>query len=347
MILPLCRHARIKQLIAAAALTGIAWVGPAAADGEVNIYSLRQEVLIKPLLDKFAEAEKVKVNIVFVRDGLIERLKSEGANSPADVILTVDVANLIQARAADAFRAIKDAELEKSIPAQYRDPQGYWFGLSVRARPIIYSNERVKPEQLSTYADLADPKWKGKVCVRSSTHTYNLGMLSSFIAHDGAAKAEAWAKGFVANFARAPKGGDRDQIAAVAAGECDVALSNHYYLAGLATSANEKDRQVASKVRVFWPDQQKHGVHVNVSGAGIAKNAKNYANAVKLLRFLAGETAQKMYAESVKEYPVRAGVPPHAVVAAWGPFKADKLPLAEIGKHNPESVKIADRAGWR
>jgi len=318
----------------------------AAAD-EVNVYSLRQEVLIRPLIDRFTKSTGVDVNIVFAKGGILERLKTEGANSPADVILTVDAGRLIRAKEAGVLQPVTSPALEKAIPPQYRDPEGYWFGLSVRARPIIYSPERVKPEELSTYEALAEPKWKDRICIRSSSNIYNQSMLASMIANLGEARTEEWARGFVANFARQPKGGDRDQIRAVAAGECDIAIANTYYLAGLIKSDKDSDRAAASKVRLFWPNQDGRGTHVNISGAGVTKSSRNKANAIRLIEFLASDEAQQLYADVVNEYPVKPGVPAGKVVSGWGEFQADTLNLAELAKYNAEAVKLADRVGWR
>ncbi len=320
---------------------------PTLAADEVNIYSYRQEVLIRPLLDRFTKKTGIKVNIIFAKKGMIARLKAEGANSPADAILTTDAGRLIRAKQAGVLQPIRSSVLEKSIPAQYRDPEGYWFGLTVRARPIIYSRARVKPSSLSTYAALTDAKWKGRICIRSSGNIYNQSMLAAMIARNGAAKTEAWARGLVANFARRPKGGDRDQIRAVAVGLCDIAIVNTYYLAGMIDSKRASDRAAAAKVDVFWPDQKGNGTHVNISGAGIAKSAKNRANAVKLLEFLVSDEAQLIYASKVYEYPVKPGIAISKVLGAWGAFKADKLNLSELAKYNAEAVRVADRAGWR
>jgi len=342
---------RYRRNVSAAALAAgltLAALAPhAQAAGEVNIYSYRQEVLIRPLLTGFTKATGIKVNVVFAKSGMIARLKAEGANSPADVILTVDAGRLIQAREAGVLQPIRSQALAAAIPAQYRDPDGHWFGLTVRGRPIIYSTERVKKAELSTYQALAAPKWKGRICIRSSSNIYNQSMLASMIAHDGVAKTEAWARGFVANFARKPKGGDRDQIRAVAAGVCDIAIANTYYLAGLTVSKRASDREAALKVRVFWPNQDGRGAHVNISGAGVTKSSKNRANAVKLLEYLASDEAQQLYAQKVLEYPVKPGVAVAEVLEGWGKFKADKLKLAELAKHNAAAVKVADRAGWR
>jgi iron(III) transport system substrate-binding protein len=339
-----------RSLTAAALSAGLALTvsAPLAqAAGEVNIYSYRQEVLIRPLLTRFSKETGIKVNVVFAKSGMIARLKAEGPNSPADVILTVDAARLIRAKEAGVLQPVTSEALSAAIPAQYRDPQGYWFGMTVRGRPIIYAVGRVKPSELSTYEALAQPKWKGRICIRSSSHVYNQSMLASMIAHNGVAKTEAWAKGFVANFARTPKGGDRDQIRAVAAGLCDIAIANTYYLAGMTNAKRASDRQAARKVKVFWPNQNGRGTHVNISGGGVTKSSKNRANAIKLLEFLASDEAQRIYADKVLEYPVKPGIPVAEVLEGWGRFKADQLNLAELAKYNADAVKLADRAGWR
>jgi iron(III) transport system substrate-binding protein len=339
-------------MLGAAAVAALVALAPgvfsAVRADEVNVYSYRQEMLMRPLLEAFTEATGIEVHVVSGKaDALLERLRSEGDNSPADVLLTADAGRLIRAREAGVLRPVRSAVLEAAIPRQYRDPDGYWFGLSVRARPIVYARGRVDPAELSTYAALAGPRWKGRVCVRSSGNVYNQSMLAAMIAHLGPAATERWARGLVANLARPPKGGDRDQIRAVAAGECDVALVNTYYLARMAQSSRAADREVAAKVALFWPDQQGHGTHVNISGAGITRSARHADAALALLEFLSGDEAQEIYAGTVQEYPVRPGIPPSDLVAAWGPFKADDLDLAELGRNNAAAVRVADRAGWR
>jgi iron(III) transport system substrate-binding protein len=334
----------------AAGLIAVGCIGSAAdafAAEEVNIYTTRQEELIRPLLDKFEQETGIRANVVFTKEGVVERMKSEGANSPADAILTADVGWLLTAKKEGLLQPIDSEVLEAAIPAQYRDPEGEWFGLALRARPIMYAKDRVDPSELSTYEALADPKWKGKICIRTSSHIYNQSLVSSMIAADGAEKVEEWANGFVANFAREPAGGDRDQIKAVAAGECDIAIANTYYLAGMLSSSDPAEVEAAQKVAVFWPNQADRGVHVNVSGGGVTKSAQHRDNAVKLLEFLVSDEAQKIYAESVYEYPVKPGVPVAAAVAGFGEHKADPLNLADIGEHNAEAVRIMDRAGWR
>lgn len=318
------------------------------ASGQVNIYSARQEVLIKPLLDRFSDQTGIRVNLVAGNaDALIQRLSSEGVNSPADVLLTVDAGNLNRAKELGLFRPTRSEALEQAVPAAYRDPAGNWFGLSMRARPIMVAKERVDPAGLSNYQDLADDRWRGKVCVRSSNNVYNQSMVAAMIARQGVSATEAWARGLVANFARPPQGGDRDQIKALAAGQCDVALVNTYYLGGMQHASQAADQAAANKVAIIWPDQELRGVHVNISGAGVTRHAKNLDNAVRLLEFLVSEEAQVWYAESNYEYPVRPGTPVSPTLAGWGTFKADDLALSELAKYNAEAVRLMDRARWR
>jgi iron(III) transport system substrate-binding protein len=334
-----------RQLIVATALLALA--GPAAAD-EVNIYSARKEALIKPLLDKFSGSTGIKVNLVTGKDdALLQRLKSEGRNSPADLLLTSDAGRLYRAQEAGVLAAVKSDRLDKLVPAHYRDPAGHWYGLSVRARPIVYVTERVHANELSTYEALADPKWKGRICIRSSDNIYNQSLVASMIAQRGVAATEAWTKGFVANFARKPVGGDRDQALAAAAGQCDVVIMNTYYLAAMHGASDATHREAAAKVKVFWPNQKDRGTHVNVSGIGLTAAARNRVNAIKLMEYLAGDEAQKWYAEVNQEYPIRASIPMSATLRSFGSFKADKLNLAELGKYNAEAVRLMDRVGWQ
>ena len=338
-----------RQVMAAgaAALALGALALPAYAAGEVNIYSYRQEVLIRPLLEEFTKTTGIKVNIVYVKDAGIERLKAEGKASPADIVLTVDVANLVQLDEAGLLQPVKSATAEQNIPAQYRDPSGKWFGLSVRARILVYNPAKVKAADLTTYEALADAKWEKRICVRSSGHTYNLALVSSLIAAEGAAKTQDWANGFVKSLARNPTGGDRDQIQAVAAGVCDIGIVNTYYLAGMLASTDEKELAAAKAVKPFFPNQANRGTHVNISGAAVTASAKNKDNAIKLIEFLSGDAAQKIYADKVLEYPVKAGIEPNEILLSFGSFKADALPLAKLGETRAEALKIVDRAGWR
>ncbi len=323
---------------------------PARAANEVNIYSARNEKLIKPLLDQFSQETGITVNLVTGKAGaLIKRLQSEGANTPADVLLTVDAGRLHAAKAAGLFQAVSSPILQSQIPQHYRDEDNTWFALSARSRAIIYSLERVAPAHLSTYEALTDARWQGKICIRSSGNIYNQSLLASMIANNGTPAAEDWARGIVANMARTPKGNDRAQIKAVAVGECDIAIANTYYLGKMQT-ANKDDgqREAAAKVAVFFPNQAGRGAHMNVSGAGVIKGAKHRDNAVRLLEFLASDAAQAWYAQANHEYPVVDGVAVSEIVASWGfPFKSDALNIGKLGAHNAEAVRTFDRAGWK
>lgn len=332
-----------------ATLTLAALMGSAAASAdEVNVYSARKDHLIKPVLDEFTKQTGVKVNLLSAgEDQLLERLKSEGARSPADLFVTTDVAHLHKARVAGVLQPVASPVLERNIPARFRDPQGYWFGLSARARVIFTAKDRVRPGEIATYADLADPKWKGRLCVRSSSSTYNQSLLAHIIAVEGPEKAEAWAKGVVANFARKPQGGDRDQILAAAAGQCDIAVANTYYYGNLVTSEKADEREAAAKVAVVFPNQQGRGAHMNVAGAGLTASAKNKAAAVKLMEFLSAPDAQRMFAEANSEFPVLPSAKLSPTVAAWGPFKGDDINVAMLGENNAQAVRIFDRVGWR
>lgn len=342
------RHAAAARIAAvAAALLFAALPAGAQADGDVNVYSARQEVLIRPQLDAFTAATGITVNLVAGNDdALIERMRAEGANSPADVLLTVDVGRLVRAKEAGVLQPAATETLARSIPPQYRDRDGTWFGLAVRGRVIFYAPDRVDEAELDTYEGLADPRWRGRICIRSSGNVYNQSLLASMVAHAGAPAAEQWAAGVVANMARPPQGGDRDQISAVAAGECDVAVANTYYYAGMLNGTPE-EREAAGRVRLFWPNQDGRGAHVNISGAAVAAHAPNRDNAVRLIEYLAGAEAQRIYAEAVYEYPVRAGVPVAPILMEFGAFRADAIALDEVAAHQSEALRIFDRVGWR
>ena len=322
--------------------------GSAQAAEEVNLYSARKEELIKPLLDQFTVKTGIKVNLVTGKeDALLERLKSEGRNSPADLLLTSDAGRLHRAQEAGVLAPVDSATLKKLVPAHYRDPQGRWFGLSVRARPIAYVTQRVHANELSTYEALAERKWKGRICIRSSDNIYNQSLVASMIAHRGVEATETWAKAFVANFARPPVGGDRDQVLAAAAGQCDVVVVNTYYLAAMLNDKDPAQREAAQKLAVFWPNQKDRGAHVNVSGIGLTAAARHREHAVKLIEYLASDEAQAWYAEVNHEYPIRPGIPVSKTLAAMGKFKADTLNLHQLGQYNAEAVKLMDRAGWK
>ncbi len=317
--------------------------GPSAMAEEVNLYSSRQPFLMKPLLQAYTKETGVKVNMVYLKKGMLERLKSEGRNSPADLILVSDIGNLHNHDKAGLLQPVSSATLSANIPPQYRHPDGNWFGLTVRARVIFASKTRVKPGEVTSYEDLADPRMKGRVCTRSGKHVYNVSLLASIVVAKGAEGAKEWAKGVKANLARKPQGNDRAQVKAVYEGECDVAVGNTYYMGKMAT--NEKDpvqKKWAKSVNIVFPNQSGRGTHVNVSGAGITKSAKNKADAVRLIEFLSGDTAQKIYAEANFEYPVKAGVPLHPMVASWGEFKADKAYLSKIASERTTATKLVD-----
>ena len=315
---------------------------------EVNVYSARKEDLIKPLLLQFEENTTIKVNLITGKaDVLLQRLISEGKNSPADILITTDAGRLYRAQQAKVLQTTKSTILENSVPTQYRDPQGYWFGLSLRARPIVYAVDRVKPEQLSTYEALTESEWKQKICIRSSDNIYNQSLVASLLAHAGEKKTLAWVTALVNNFARPPQGGDRDQIKAVAAGQCDVAIVNNYYLGKMLNSKNLSEQRVAKQVKIFWPNQNNRGTHVNISGGAVTASSKNRASAVKLLEFLVSDIAQQWYAETNLEYPIKPGVQPSKILQSWGEFKADSLNLHRLGELNAQAVMLMDRAKWK
>ena len=323
-------------------------LGSAAFAEEVNVYSAREEQLIKPLLDAFSQDTGIKVNLVTGDDDpLLERLKREGANSPADLLIMADAGRLYRAVENGNLQAVQSATLNQSIPANLRDPGNRWFGLTSRARVIFYNKATVNPAALSTYEDLADPKWQGRICVRSSNSIYNQSLLASMIATKGAAQAETWAKGLVANLARPPSGGDRDQIKAVASGQCDIAIANTYYYAQMLYGGDAAQKAAANKVSLFWPNQRDRGTHINISGAGVTASAKNKANAVKLLEYMVLDDAQRWYATTNGEYPVKPGIEPSAELQSWGKFKSDALQLTVLGKNNAQAVMIMDKAGWK
>ncbi|USG60770.1 Fe(3+) ABC transporter substrate-binding protein [Sneathiella marina] len=333
-------------LSACAALTFISTAAPALSD-EVNLYSYRQESLIRPILDEFEKETGTKVNVVFAKKGMLERLKAEGMNSPADVVLTVDISRLAAHEDAGVLQPVKSDKLENNIPSQYRDPNGHWYGLSARSRVFFHSKDRVEPKELSTYEDLADPKWKGRICVRSSNNVYNQSLLASIIVHQGAEAAEKWAQGVKDNLARKPQGGDRDQIKAVAAGECDIAIGNTYYYGKMQNAKDQEQRDAVEKVAIFWPNQDDRGAHINISGAAVTKSAKNKEAAIKLIEFLSDDKAQEFYASSNYEFPVKDGVEIDETVQGWGNFKADEVSLDKVAEAQIEAVKIFDRVGWR
>lgn len=319
---------------------------PAFAEGVVNIYSMREPTLMAPLLKAFTAKTGIQTQLVYAQDGLIERLAAEGANSPADVMLTIDIGRLADAKAKGVSQPVTSALVKSNIPERYRDGDGHWIGLSQRARVVFASKARVAQDSI-TYQDLADPKWKGRVCTRSGQHTYNIGLLASIIAHEGAEKAEAWARGVKANLARKPAGGDRDQAKAIFAGECDLAIANTYYMAAMMTNEkNPEQKDWAKSIKVLFPNTNDRGAHVNISGAVLARNAPHRDNGVKLIEFLASAEGQKLYAEQINEYPLMVGVQPSPLVASWGMFKPDALDFGKIAAARKAASEIMDKVAF-
>lgn len=321
-----------------------------AGDGEnvVNLYSARHYDVDEVLYEEFTDETGIEVNVIEGKpDELIERITNEGAQSPADVFVAVDAGRLWRAQEAGIFQPVDSDVLNSKVPEGLREPDGNWFGLTTRARVLVYNTDNVTPEELSTYEDLADPKWQGRVCVRSSGNVYNQSLVGSMVETDGAEATETWAEGLVANFARQPEGGDTDQIKAVAAGQCDVAIANHYYWARLAKSDDPADQAAIANTAVFFPNQGDRGTHVNISGIGLVAGAPHPENGIRFMEFLVSDEAQKVFAESNNEYPVVTGVELEPIVAELGEFKVDEVNVASYGRNNAEVNEIVDRAGWQ
>ena len=319
-----------------------------AAANELNIYSHRQPFLIDPFLKAFTEKTGIETNVLYSTKGLAQRLKAEGENSPADVILTVDIGRLYIYRDLDLLSTVQSQKLEANIPEHLRSIDNTWFGLSKRSRIIVTSKKRVAPGEITTVEDLADPKWEGRICVRPGSHVYNRALMASMIAAHGVEEAEKWAAGLVANLARRPQGNDRAQVKAIYEGQCDVAIINNYYFGKLKYSEDEKQREWAKALDLVFPNQGEgqRGAHVNISGGGIAKHSKNKAAAQALLEFLTEPLAQRLYGEINFEYPVNPTVPASEELESWGTFKEDKLPILTIAELSREAQKIIDRVGW-
>jgi iron(III) transport system substrate-binding protein len=334
--------------LSAAVIMGIGLGAQGVLAQEVNLYSSRHYDTDVALYESFTEGTGIEVNLIEgSEDELIERIKAEGPNSPADVLITVDAGRLWRADQAGILQPVSSAVLDERIPANLRHPEGKWFGLSKRLRGIVYAKDRVDPSEITAYEDLADPSWEGRVCIRSSTNVYNQSLVGSMIESLGVEETEAWAKGLVANMARPPQGGDTDQIKAVAAGECDVAVVNHYYLARLIKSDSEEDRAVAEQVGIVFPNQDGRGAHANISGAGVIATSPNRDNAVKFLEYLTTPEAQAYFAQGNNEFPVVADVKADPVLETWGEIKTDAVNAAKYGENNPEAVMLMDRAGWK
>jgi iron(III) transport system substrate-binding protein len=333
-------NTRLGALLGAAIIS-LSPAVPASA-AEVVVYSARIEQLIKPLFDAYTRETGVKVNFVTDKEGpLLQRLKAEGENTPADMLITVDAGNLWQAASEGLLRPVQSAVLAANIPAHLRDPDNRWFGLSVRARTIFYNNRKVKPAELSTYEDLASPKWKGRLCLRTSKKVYNQSLVAMMIAEHGEAKTEQIVRGWVANLATDVFPDDTRMLEAIAAGQCDVGIANTYYFGRLM------EKSPGLPLSIFWPNQKDKGVHVNVSGAGITRHAKHEKEAVKLLEWLSSEKAQNLFADVNLEYPANPAVKPDPVVAAWGAFRQNPLNVAKAGELQAAAVRLMDRAGYK
>ncbi|AAK86021.2 Fe(3+) ABC transporter substrate-binding protein [Agrobacterium fabrum] len=342
--------ASLKSRFSAAVFSGltILSLAPAAlAEGEVNVYSYRQPELIQPLLDAFTKETGIETNVLFLDKGLVERIQAEGVNSPADVLLTVDIARLVEAKEGKVTQPVlADPVIEKDIPANLRDPEGEWFGLTTRGRVVYASKERVTQKDI-TYEELADPKWKGKICIRDGQHSYNIALIASMIAHHGVDYTRTWLTGLKNNLARKPDGTDRSQAKSIFSGECDIALGNTYYVGLMLTNDQEPDEKIwAGSVRVIFPNAGDRGTHVNISGMALTKYAPNRDNALKLMEFLASREAQEIYAKQVFEYPVLSGAEPSDVVKGFGPINPDKLPLTDIAAHRKQASELVDEVGF-
>ena len=316
---------------------------------EVNVYSARKEYLIKPLMDTFTDNTGIKVNILSAKSKvLIKKIIDEGKSSPADVLLTVDAGNLHLAKTKGISKKIYSEKLDVLIPSHLRDIENHWYGLSIRSRVIMYNPKKINPTVISQYEDLASPKLKGRVCIRSSSNIYNQSLMSSLIHHKGEKFAQKWSSDVVSNFSREPKGNDRSQMTAVVLGKCDVTLANTYYLGKWMTSSKESERKYAKQIKIVFPNQNGRGSHINISGALVTKHSRNTKNAIKLIEFLASDKAQEIYAKKNHEYPIRQNIKISDVVKSWGyPFKMDKMNLSTLGNLNDKAGIIFDKSGWK
>ena len=340
--------ASVARGLVAFALTATL-TAPAFGQHALNVYSSRHYQTDEALYSGFTRLTGIKINLIEAgEDALIQRIVNEGAKSPADVLITVDAGRLWRAQQLELFQPVKSAALESRLPASFREPGGQWFGFSLRARVIAYDKTKVKPADIQTYESLADPRWKGKICTRSGSHIYNLSLMGAMIDHLGEAQAEGWAKAVRANLARDPKGGDTDQIKGVAAGECEIAITNHYYYARLARSAKPDEKAIADRVGVVFPNQATWGTHVNISGAGVLKNAPHRDAAVKFLEYLASDDAQRYFADGNNEWPAVPTVQvANRVLVSFGQFKYDPVNVAVLGRNQPQSQKLYDRVAWK
>lgn len=330
----------IRSYISLAFCAAVGFSSSSFAADEVNVYSYRQPFLIKPMFDAFTRQTGIKVNTVFAKKGLIERLKAEGDLSPADLIFTVDIGRLEDSKTAGVTQVVDSTALNSNIPKNYRDPEGHWFGLTSRARIIVASKERVKDGEISSYEDLASPAFKGRVCTRSGKHAYMIALTASMIVHHGEEKAQQWLSGLKDNLARKPQGNDRGQVKAIKEGVCDVAIINNYYMGKMLN--DEEQSEWADAVNVVFPNQDDRGTHMNISGVALTQAAPNKNNAIKLMEFLSGDLAQQMYSEQNFEYPLKEGVPWSGLLKSLGDFKPDATGLAEVAANRATATKMAD-----
>ena len=315
---------------------------------EVNIYSHRQPFLINPFLEEFTKKTGIKTNVVYSTKGLAQRLKAEGQNSPADVILTVDIGRLYIYEDYNLLLPINSEVLNDNIPSHLKSPNNTWYGLSKRSRVIVSSKDRVNPSKIKRIEDLANPEWKGRICSRPGSHVYNRALMASIIAANGEEKAEQWAKSFVSNLARRPQGNDRAQVKAIFEGQCDIAIINNYYFGKLKYSEDPQQQEWAKTVNLIFPNQgnDDRGAHINISGGGIAIHSKNKDNAIKLLEFLSGDVSQNLYGKINFEYPANPKISPASELIGWGIPKEDKIPIIRIAELGPVAQRIIDRVGW-
>ncbi len=316
---------------------------PALAD-EVNVYSHRQPELVQPLFDAFTKQTGITVNVAFIGSGMVERLVAEGSRSPADLVMTVDIARLAQVVDAGVTQAVTSPALDAAIPAEFRDPAGHWFGLTSRARVVYAARDRVADGEVTTYEDLANPKWKGRVCTRSGTNDYNVALTAAFLAHHGEAETRIWLEALKANLARKPEGGDRDQVKAIWAGQCDISLGNTYYMGEML--ADPEQKQWADTVRIVFPAFEGGGTHMNISGVAMTAAAPHHDAALKLMEFLASDDAQAIYAQTNHEFPVKPGVARSDLVASWGAFAPDTLGLIDVAKLRPAALKLIQEVNF-
>ncbi|TBR44835.1 Fe(3+) ABC transporter substrate-binding protein [Marinomonas agarivorans] len=339
-----------NSTIALLTLSSVFTITAHGSDNEINVYSARKEALILPLLEKFTKQTGIEVNLVTGKaDALLQRLRAEGKRSPADVFITVDAGRLYRAKAAGVLQPISDSSLDTKVPAHLKDKDDYWYALSQRARVIFYALDRVKPAELSSYEDLTAAKWKNRICIRSSNNIYNQSLVASMIEVNGVEKTQDWLNNLINSFARPPVGGDRDQLKAAAAGQCDLAIANTYYFGHMINSNKTDEREAAAKLGLFWPNQGDgaRGAHVNVSGIGVTKSSSNKEAAIQLIHFLLSDESQTWYAEVNNEYPVVEGIAFPKALKKYGTFKADSLNLTVLGENNRQAVEMMDKAGWK